>query len=324
MSFYDPLRQALSAYPAGVHAARDPATPAALQRAEARLGRTLPADLRDLLRSWNGMTLFQESIVLFGTEELAQTGGPAAPVRVGHVPEGALWMDAAGTLRLVDEAAPDPIVCGSTLPLWAAATLSREALVFDRHGEFRDVFDDEGALLEAVRRKRVRAGRRHDPQAALYLLEEAELLLAGQRPGAAAELLAQAVALDPQAGPAWELLAALHREAGRGPEAEQAALQAAAATRDPWLAASRFLDAAEAVPPESSRQRAHADAARQADPEHGAALLAEARERLAHGERTEAESLCRRLRLLADAGTEAGLAELERALRQRAALQVLG
>lgn len=330
MAFFEPLRRALGDYAAGVHEARPPASAAALQALEARLG-PLPATYRDLLRSFDGVSLFHELITLFGTVDEG-LGRPApGQLRVGEGPDGALWMDEAGALRLVDEGEPDPILCGSGLEPWLKATLGREGLVIDKDGEFRDALDDEGALTDAARWKRAKLGRRSDPGAAIYLLEEAELLVGERRSDEALGRLQEAVALDPQAGPAWELLGALRREAGDLAAAEQAALRAAAATPDPWLRASRLLDAALAVPRGADgdpRRLAHAAAAAQADPGHGERLLREAREALQAGQAEEAEGLGARLELLQAARPDAAalgepLEALRRELRTRQALRVL-
>jgi tetratricopeptide (TPR) repeat protein len=304
---------------------------------ESRLGAPLPPDYRDFLLSWNGVALFQDLITLFGSGDPALVSPAPGRLRIGQAPEGALWLSASGEVRLVDEVGPDPLVCGTTLERYFAATLAREALILDRQGEFREVFDEEGAIVEAVRKKRVLAGRKHDPQASLYLVEEAELLLEGHEQGPALAALLQAVAHDPEAGPAFELLAALHRDAGRREDAEQESLRAAAATTAPALRASRLLDAALFGPAE--RAGTHAAAAWAADPEHAALLLVQSKELLAEGDKDEAAHLADRLRLLLahqpgrpDAGLRPTppvmvgleeLAQLDRELRTRAALRVV-
>ncbi len=332
MAFHDPLRQALHNYPIGVHSPGAPASAADLSVPAQRLGAPLPQDYADFLRSWNGVSLFQDLILVFSTSDPDLTSPAPGRLRIGQTPDGALWMDAAGVVRLVDEAGPDPLVSGTTLSRWFAATLAREALLLDRQGEFREVFDEEGALLGPVRKRRVQAGRKHDPGASLYLVEEAEMLLEGHQFPQAQALLLQAVEVDPGAGAALELLAALYRDAGKQAEAETASLRAAAASVAPALRGSRLLDAAQAGPPE--RAAKHAAAAWAADPGHALLLINQAQELLSEGDRDEAAHLQERLLLLlshvpagepaADIGhlrEQAG--ELERDLRTREALRVV-
>lgn len=322
---YEPLRLALRKYAEGVHLVGPPVMEETLRAAAERLGRPLPAAYEDFLRSFDGAAFFNELVVLHGAGDLALCGVGEGHVRIGETPEGALWMDGAGVIRLVDEEMPDPIIAGTDLDRYLAALFAREGLIHDREGEFRDVVDEEGELLPQVRRKRVQAGQKHDPLAALYLLEEAELLLEEQQAERAVERLERAAALDPQAGPAWELLSALHREAGRGKQAEAAALSAAAATPDPFLRASRLLDAAQSA--QDKDQADHAAAARQADPQHAATLLKQAREALSQGDRAEAERLWARIGLLGTSGLADPLrdevAAFNREMRTRESLRVV-
>lgn len=340
-SFFESLRTALGRYAVGVHEAGTAATEARIKSAERRVGFALPASYRDFLLSWNGVALFHEAQTLFPLEELRKVEpgngpGPGHEARlvVGETPEGSLWLDPAGRIFLVDEAQPDPLLMANDVAAWLDATLSREALLVDREGEFRDVFsDDEEAVLQPeVRRKRARLGMKLDPGSALYPLELAELLCEEGETAEAQELLGRATELDPKAGPAWELLAALRRQDGDAAGAIEASLRAAASTWDPFLRASRLLDAAELDP---DRARQHAQAARAVDPDHGEQLLTQARRLLGEGAIDEARRLVDRLRLLCSAPGEserpdegaaevqAGLLRLERDLRSRDALRVI-
>jgi hypothetical protein len=232
MSFYEPLRQALADYAHGVHVAGPPAREADLRRLQDQV----PPAYLDFLRSFDGVSLFHELILLLpaGDPELASPH--PGFTRIGEGAAGALWMDQAGRVRLVDESQPDPIVYGSDMERWLDAVLAREGLIIDKEGEFREVLDEEGEPTPAVRRKRARAGRKRDPGSSFYLLEEAELEVEEHAPERALLLLRQAVEIDPQAGPAWELLAGL---LGRGPEAAAAWGRAAEVTLDPGLRATR-------------------------------------------------------------------------------------
>lgn len=295
MPFYESLRTALARSAAFVHTVESPAKPAALTAAARRLERPLPPSYADFLSSFNGVALFHESIVLHPIAAVQPSGPAGRFLHIGETAEGDLWLDAAGRLRLVAPSAPDPIVCGSEIERWLDATLARESLVLDRDGEFREVFEEDGeSLSAAVRRKRAQVGLKRDPGAALYLLEQAELLTEDLDLDAARQLLHKAVALDPEAGPAWELLSALLHKLGQLPAAE------------------------------------HAAAAAAADPEHGQRLFEQAQELIAQGGRhhDEAQRLLRRLQLLVAHGhgatlPTAQLAQLERELRTRGALRVL-
>lgn len=314
MAFYESLHEALSRYAAGVHEAAPPAGADAVRRVAVALG-SIPTSYLEFLRAFDGARLFLESVILYGAAELRP--GPAGQVYVGEVEHGSLCMDEAGVLRLVDEDAPDPLVAGSTLERWLDATVAREGLLIDRSGEFRDVFDEEGELTPAVRRKRAAAGKRRDPGAALPLLEEAELLLEEGQGAEAQAALEAALSLDPVAGPCLELLAALHRDAGRDAEAEALFVRAAMATPHPPLRASRLLDAALLS---RERRGEHAAAAWRADPDHGLSLLGEARAALAAGDGAEADGLMRRLGPLMDALSAAPAATATRARTEHEAL----
>lgn len=342
MAFFESLRTALGRYATGVHEAAAPASEESLARAERRLGRRLPAGYRDFLQSWNGAALFHEAYTLHPIDEVEP--GPGPFLIIGETPEGGLWLDGDGAIFLVDEGSPDPLLAGTELGRFLDALLAREALVLDRDGEFRDVFtdDDEAVLLPEVRRKRARLGQKHDPDATLYSLEQAELLCEEGEDDEARQLLEQVTARlgerETGGGPAWELLSALRHQQGDLAGAEAAALKAAAATWDPFLRASRLLDAAEAAaarpegaqaPGATATATAHAQAAWRADDEHAERLLTEARHLLTDGAVDEARRLVDRLRLLCRATAEsdrpelAGLERLERDLRTRDALRLV-
>lgn len=332
MAFFEALRAAVGRYAAGVHFLAGPAPESALQALAARGAGPLPLGHRDFLRSFNGATLFLEAQVLFAAEQVQPLAGlpdGRAHWHIGETADGALWLDGQGRVLLADDSAPDPIILSGSTEAFIEATLAREALVIDRDGEFREVFDEDELTL-SVRKKRARAGQRQDPASALYRLESAEIAYEeGDDAGAQSELQ-QAVAIDPQAGPAWELLAALYRAAGQLAGAEHAALQAAAATWHGPLRASRLLQAARACP---ERATEHARAAWSADPSLAERLFSEAQEHLEAGELAEARFLGEQIKLLLSAQpptatathaeTEERLAALEKQVRTRNALQVV-
>jgi tetratricopeptide (TPR) repeat protein len=240
MAFFESLRTAVGRYAAGVHELGASSDERTLSATEKRLGTPLPPSHRELLRSFDGVSLFHESLRLL---EAAQLGvvrhGDGVWLRAGETPDGALYLRPDGGIYLVDEEAPDPILAGSSTEAWLDATLAREGLLVDREGEYRDVFTDDGLSLP-VRRKRALLGRRHDPQSALYLLEQAELLAEEGDIETALATLRQAVKADPQAGPAWELFATLAMDSGEREAGEAAARRAAESAWHPPLQAARL------------------------------------------------------------------------------------
>ena len=335
MAFFEALRAAASRYAAGVHFLGRPAQGHALDALTTRLGRALPTEYRDFLRSFDGATLFLEAQTLFPAEQVCVVPGTPDErpyLHIGETTDGALWLDGDGRVVMADENAPDPIVVGSGIEAFLDATLAREALIVDRHGEFRDVFIGDDELDPSVRKKRAKTGQRHDPKAALPWLEQGELAFEEEDSEAAQAALQQAVLLDPLAGPAWGLLAVLYQGAAQLAGAEHAALQAAAATWHGPLRASRLLQAARACP---SRANEHARAAWLADPPLSDRLLSEAQADLDAGDVAQARYLIEQLQLLvasgsgrsADAGqlaqAQQGLAALEKQVRVRGALQVI-
>lgn len=335
MAFFEALRAAASRYAAGVHFLGRPADARAMQALAERAGWPLPSTYRDFLRSFDGVALFLEAQTLLPCDEIQPVPGVPqgrAYLHIGDCSDGALWLDPAGKISLADESAPDPIVVGSHIEAYLESTLAREALVVDRQGEFREVFVGDDELDPTVRKKRAKLGQRHDPGAALPLLELAELAYEEGDAESAQAALQQAVQLDPLAGPAWGLLAALYHAAGQLTGAEHAALQAASGTWHGPLQASRLLQAARACP---MRATQHAREAWRADPQLAERLLGEAQAALDAAEVAEARHLVDQLQLLLAAapveGTEAAqlgqaqqkLDALAKQVRTRSALHVV-
>lgn len=241
MAFFESLRTAVGRYADGVHELAPPADVRTLTATEKKLGVPLPDSHREFLRSFDGAWLFHESLRLSSAAELvAVKGGDGATwLRIGETQDGALLLrPAGGGIYLVDEEVPDPLLAGSNTESWLDATLVREGLLVDREGEFRDVFTEDGLSLP-VRRKRMQLGRKNDPKAALYLLEQAELDAEAGDLDAALAALRLCVKLDAQAGPAWELYATLCLDTDAREEGEAAALKAAESAWHPPLRTAR-------------------------------------------------------------------------------------
>jgi hypothetical protein len=265
MAFFDRFRVELGKYEDGVHDVGEPVDAAKLKG--------LPAQLADFYRSWNGVRLFADTIVI----------DPIGSERLGEWPEGTLELDSDGRVRSRDE--EGAIVVGSTLEKFLAAVMAREGLLVEHDGEFKDVFDEDD-VAPRVREKQTRAALKIDPDAAAWHLEAAERAFDDGDDAAAEAALARAVALDEGAAAAWALFGALQRRSGRLPAAAASFVRAAEATAAGPVRAERAAEAARAAKEasdEAGRARA-AELARAADAGAVARWLAEAKERLDAGD----------------------------------------
>jgi tetratricopeptide (TPR) repeat protein len=276
MPFFDRFRVELARYDAGVHDVGDPVDDERLR------GRTLPPQLDDFYRSWDGARLFADTIILVPLAALRALDGGG--VALGEWPDGALELAADGRVRSRgDDGAT--IVVGSTLEKLLAALMAREGLLVERDGEFKDVFDEDD-VAPRVREKQTRAALKIDPDAAAWHLEAAERAFDDGDDAAAEAALARAVALDEEAGEAWALLGALQRRSGRLLAAAASFARAAAATPAAATRAERAAEAARAAHEagDAATQAAQAALARAADAGAAQRWIAEARQRLDDGD----------------------------------------
>ena len=201
------LREALSRFSDGVHTLDAPATAAEVAAAERRLGVSLHATVKELYAFADGLWLFDEVVRVHRLAEL--TMSPRQRVVCAKSDGVSLTCDVDGRIYEEDEDG-DTILSGLSLEDELLVRLARESLLIDAEGEWKDVFGLDGELLPAVRRRRNEAARKRAPHAARWLIEAAELSLELDEDQAAAEsLLAEAVAKDPGAAPAHELLGLL-------------------------------------------------------------------------------------------------------------------
>jgi len=265
MAFFDRFRVELGKYEDGVHDVGEPVDAAKLKG--------LPAQLADFYRSWNGVRLFADTIVI----------DPIGSERLGEWPEGTLELDSDGRVRSRDE--EGAIVVGSTLEKFLAAVMAREGLLVEHDGEFKDVFDEDD-VAPRVREKQTRAALKIDPDAAAWHLEAAERAFDDGDEAAAEAALARAVALDEGAAAAWALFGALQRRSGRLPAAAASYARAYAATGAGAVRAERAAEAARAAGEagDDAARAEHAAAARAADAGAVARWLADAKARLADGD----------------------------------------
>lgn len=271
MGFYESLRVALTQAKSGVHWANPPLT--ARAKVQQPSQSWYPSAYLDFVSSFNGISLFHESLQIFSLSDERVRPTARTHIRIGEFSGEALWMNAEGLIRLVDEETPDPIVLGSSLEKLINATLSREALLIDSNGVFREVFDEEGELIDPVRQKRFHLGQKKDPESAYYLLEEAEWHLDHQRIEMAITILQQALAYDKNAGPALELYAFLLRQQDKHTEAAAQFALAAQAALHPALQAARWVQAALAMPQEHPIRGSYVQHAWQAHPQYFHELL---------------------------------------------------
>lgn len=251
MRFFNKLREALSRFAVGVHDLAAPATEATIREAEARLGARLPEPYRDFLTSWNGGFLFHDDISLYGVtgarRELEALAAVDGRVVFGATPTSELSFDAAGRVVARDLDTEAVAIVGSEFERWLDATLAREAVVYERDGEFRDEAFEGGELSEAAVRKRAAAAVKADPDSPAWREELAHTLIAEGKPDRAVKELERAVLLDPQLAGAWFALGQLRRASGEQALAATAFQRAGEAERDPEEAAFDLAHAARAA-----------------------------------------------------------------------------
>lgn len=241
--FVSRLREALSRFADGVHTLAEPASPAQLDAAEARLGLRLPASLREVYAFSDGLWLFDDVVRVLPLAELAARAGR---LRCGQAEGGAILVDTEGRVFEEDEAG-DLVCSAPSLEDELLARIAREALLIDAEGEWKEVFGDDGELLPAVRRRRTDAARRRVPESARWRVEAAELALELDGDEAAAETeLEAAVLADPAAAAPRELLGLLQVSRGALEEGARS-LIAAAEHSAPERRSERAATAAEAA-----------------------------------------------------------------------------
>jgi tetratricopeptide (TPR) repeat protein len=308
MAFFERFRVELRKYADGVNDLGD---------AEPSPPEALPAELRELYRSWNGARLFADTIVIVPAAQV--TAAPSG-WRIGEWPEGTLELDSDGRVRSRDDDGA-AIVVGSSLERFLAAVMAREGVLVDREGEFKDVFDEDG-ITPRARARQTEVALKLDGLAAAWHLEAAERAFAEGDDAAVEAALARAVAIDEGAGEAWALLGALQRRAQRLDAAEASFARAAAAAPTAATRAERAAEAARAAS-EAGREEAragHAATARAADAEAVARWIAEGRALLDGG---DAEGALNRATLAAAVDPDGDAKGLVREARTRSRLRVL-
>lgn len=251
MRFFDRTRTALARYAAGVHNLAAPATRAVVHSVEQRLGRDFPESYREFLLQWNGGWLFHDDYTLFGV-----TGAPSDLDRIarsgdlfhiGLIPAGDLFLDDSGRTIARDAETESRRIEGSDFERWLEATLSREGVLYDREGEFRDDAFDGDELSDAARKKRALLSVKADAASPAWREELGLVYVEEDQPDKALVELEHAIRLDPTLASAWAAIARLRRAAGAFDAAAEAFALAAACEPDADEQAFAWAQAARAA-----------------------------------------------------------------------------
>lgn len=282
------LQTELAGYQDGVHWLTDPTDAALLAAATERL--TLPGPLVELYRRFASVRLFLDSHEIVAVDAIERDG---EWLRIGQSLGGAVFCASDGSVRV--EGDEGETLCAAMTPFgWLGLVAERERLVFDKEGEFRDVFDEqeEGEFVPAIRKKRAELGRKLEPKASQYAFDLALLALDAGDEATALDEAELAIELDPFGVPALELVASM-REPTDASAASALWAQAGRAARSAARAADALgwsaVLAGDVHPEHASR----ATAALTRDPECVARWLKEADEQLAAREGSAAQRLAK-------------------------------
>jgi hypothetical protein len=204
-TFFDDFRAAVARLPAGLIRVGDPAGPADLARAEAALGRPLPAPYAAFLRSFDGADLFHEAVLIAGV-------GPSAPLPLEIPPAGAPLVFATGAAderyallddgRVIrqDAGSDERAIAGSGFAAWLDATVAAHQVLYGPDGEYApEVFDPSGEeVTPVIALRQAERALKQDPGAGVWAHAEGLALGRLGRGQRAVEALARAVALDPE------------------------------------------------------------------------------------------------------------------------------
>jgi tetratricopeptide (TPR) repeat protein len=173
-AFFDRFRSAIARLPAGLIRARPPAVPDDVARAEAALGRPLPAPYASFLQSFDGADLFHESVVIAGVGARApllltalEQERPGELVFAEALSGDRLALDASGRVLRYDPGAGERALAGSAFERWLDATVAREQILFGPDGEYApDAFDPSGEVVPAIALRQAERALKVDPGAA--------------------------------------------------------------------------------------------------------------------------------------------------------------
>jgi tetratricopeptide (TPR) repeat protein len=329
--FFERFREATARLPDGLIRPAPPASPASIARAEARLGAALPPEYASFLRSFDGVDLFHEAIVVAGVDDAAPRALLALNETLGEarasvarrelifaeaVAGDRFALDERGRVLRLRAGSDERILAGSGFERWLDATIARERLLYGPDGEFApDVFDDDGEeIAPAVVLKQTERALKIDPGSAEAQHERGVALRRLGRMGPAIEAFAAATALDPDDPWPWfDLGRTALVEARDLPRALQAFEHAAAREAGPsgarllaWAARAALLAGDEKAAGQARR------AAFARDPTLLDALLrAEAQAALESDEEARAENEALRVALAPASAPRRSLAVLQ-------------
>jgi tetratricopeptide (TPR) repeat protein len=215
--FFDRFRDALSRLPAGLIRPGTAADPKDVAAAEATLGRPLPPDLASFLRSFDGVDLFHESVVLAGVGR--QAARQLVDLNPRRPPDELVFAETATGDRFAlqgdgavvrlregdeDDGAPEGAEerwrAGSNFTIWLDALIAHERVLYGSDGEFQpDAFEPDGAeILPLVALRQAERALKLDPGSAEFHHERAVALRRLGREDAALAAFREAAALDPR------------------------------------------------------------------------------------------------------------------------------
>jgi tetratricopeptide (TPR) repeat protein len=256
--YFEALREASGRLPQGLIRLGPPANDFDVAAAETELGRKFPHSYRELLRSFNGVELFGESIVILGVK-----GSPfGAVVEANRLPmpenlhagelviagtsEGDLVVvepsdvGSQGRLHRLRPDAEERWLAGSSLTAWLEATIAHEEILYDRQGEFKlEAFSADGEITPDYALKQAERAVRKDPVSGFAQYELGAALRALGRLDRAREAFARASQLDPT-NP-WPRFALGRAQHTLGKHGEAALSFEQAANLSPGQAGGRFL-----------------------------------------------------------------------------------
>lgn len=278
------LRTELGRAPAGLHDLGEPATV---------LDTALPDALAAVYRSFDGATLYHESLVLVPSRELSRDPATGR-FRLGEVDGDDLELDVQGGVWRRESDTEEWLEEGSRVDRWLHGWVDAQGELLDADGEFReDVFDEAGELTDdaAIRRERRLLDR--DPVAPAPRWRLARALTRSGDLDAARDELEQVVEQRPAFAWAWFDLARISERLGELAGAIDEAVAAAEADPDYDYAPFFFGHAARlaAAAGDEPRRAELAARALDLDPDLARSQRAGAVERIAAGDRDSAREL---------------------------------